>query len=74
MICTGELTKLSYLRRHEVCSKIDMVLLDDMICRLDENTCKKIQSLLNKWRKELLILDHYVSYEELAEAFKRVLR
>jgi len=62
---------LRTLKDYVVCRDVGILLLDDGICRKNEKLCKDIKYVLDSASRHLLILAHYVSYDELISIFKK---
>jgi len=56
---------LKTLKDHTVCRDAGILLLDDGICRRNEKLCRDIRDVLGDASHHLLVLAHYVSYDEL---------
>ena len=63
---------LHVLKEHGVCQDAGIFLLDDGICRRNNNLCGRVRTALNDVREVLLLLEYYVSYEELLAMLKLV--
>jgi len=58
-------TILKTLKDHAVCRDAGILLLDDGVCRRNNELCRGIRSILSNASSYLLVLAHYVSYDEL---------
>jgi len=64
-------TILKTLKDHTVCRDAGILLLDDGICRRNEKLCRDIRDVLSDASHHLLVLAHYVSYDELISMLER---
>lgn len=56
---------LEVSKMYNVCKSVGLLLLDDTICRRDQLLCSELKNILGNVDKHILVLDYYVSYNEL---------
>lgn len=63
---------LHVLKKHGVCQDAGIFLLDDGVCRRNNDLCSRVKTVLDDIREVLLLLEYYVSYEELLAMLKLI--
>lgn len=63
---------LKTLREYSVCNEIALLVLDDSICRRNDELCRGIRDLVRHASKDLLVLTYHVSYDDLLIALNEL--